>query len=167
MTPAATAAQVPQKDETEAEKPEEKAQIETKPEVPKITPMRDHKDKLASLDGLDCFRAEGKFCHTTGSTTSGYGVCCAPDYTGKNCNNNGLKCSQPALAADTVPKYQNVLTNGKNEQFFAFLPTSPYRCGISKNSLDYFEGSMRLNATLSRQQISLIGYKASLKFTEN
>ena len=131
--------------------------------------MKNYEQKLRAFDGLDCFQAEGKFCHTTGSINSGYGVCCDPKYEGDNCQNKDImRCSQPLMAADTFPKYKNVISDQKyNNQYFAFLPTSPYKCGISDKIEDYFEGSMKLGALHKRQQISLVGYKAALKYTES
>ena len=136
--------------------------------------MRDYLYNYRSLDGWECFEAEGKFCHhrnhenlirITGSSNYGHGICCKPNYKGKYCNDKGvLICSQPVSYLDTSPEYLEVLTDGeKNHQMFSFLPkTNPVTCGISK--VDY-KGEMKLTATNITQTISLVGLK-SLKYKE-
>lgn len=84
--------------------------------------MRDYKDNYRTLSGWECFKAEGKFCHDdnqgsmiaiTGSSNFGHGICCKPDFSGENCNNEGRNtCSQPVAAKDTSAEYKNILTNG-------------------------------------------------------
>lgn len=60
-----------------------------------------------------------------------------------------------------------ILTDGQfNHQFFAFLPTDPYRCGASDNPKAYFDGSMRIYAGPAQKTISLTG-KNALKFTDS
>lgn len=129
--------------------------------------MRYYKDFYKPLDGYGCFQAEGKFCHSSGSSQYGHGYCCKPGYNGKNCSNVGFWCSQPAAARDTSSEFMKILTDGRvNNQFFAFLPTDPYRCGISNNPKAYFDGSMRIYAGPVQKTISLTG-KNALKFTES
>jgi len=133
-----------------------------------LVPMRDYQDNFRTLSGWECFEAEGKFCHdknhasmisVTGSSNFGHGVCCKPGFSGEHCNNDGdHTCSQPVAAQDTSAEFTNVLTNGKNHQMFAFLPkTSPKMCGISTTQAEDVEGSMKINADLTKQSISLVG----------
>ena len=67
--------------------------------------MRDYYRNYRTLDGWECFKAEGKFCHNfnhtsmireTGSSNFGHGICCKPSYNGTYCNNDGKhRCSEP------------------------------------------------------------------------
>lgn len=132
-----------------------------------IVPMESYKDNYRTLTGWECFEAQGKFCHdkdhgsmisVTGSSNFGHGVCCKPGYSGEHCNNDGNHvCSQPVAAKDTSDEFKDILTDGKNQQMFAFLPkTSPKMCGISRTLTEDVEGSMRLDADLTKQTISLL-----------
>lgn len=138
--------------------------------------MRDYKDNYRTLTGWECFEAEGKFCHdtnhesmisVTGSSNFGHGVCCKPGFSGEHCNNDGdHTCSQPVAAKETTEEFENVLTNGKNHQMFAFLPkTSPKMCGISSAQSEDVEGQMKIEASFEKQTISLVGDNA-LQFAE-
>ena len=107
-----------------------------------LVPMRDYKGNLRTLNGWECFAAEGKFCHdlnhksmikVTGSSNYGHAVCCKPGYYGEHCNSDDdHRCSQPVSAVDTSAEFKNILTNGLyNHQIFAFLPKiNARRCGI-------------------------------------
>ena len=77
-----------------------------------LVPMQNYTFDYRSLNGWECFKAEGKFCHhynhssmikATGSSNFGHGMCCKPHFTGEIfCNNTGeYVCSQPVAAKDT------------------------------------------------------------------
>ena len=95
---------------------------------------------------------------TTGSSNTGHGICCKPDFFGDNCDGKGdLECSQPTTRFYTDEKYRGILTGGMNHQMFAFLPmTNPKMCGIS-SSTEVSESGMKLTATKTKQMISLVG----------
>ena len=58
-----------------------------------LVPMSEYTKNYRSLDGWECFKAEGKFCRhksnksmikVTGSSNIGHGICCKPDvFTGE------------------------------------------------------------------------------------
>lgn len=67
------------------------ASVEAQYDYSPIVPMRDYKYNYRTLNGWECFEAQGKFCHDsnhqsmfliTGSTNYGHGICCKPDYNG-------------------------------------------------------------------------------------
>ena len=140
-----------------------------------IVPMRDYFENYRTLNGWECFEAQGKFCHhvnhttmvlETGSSNFGHGICCKPQYHGEFCNNDGNhRCSQPASASDTSDSYKDILTDGRyNHQLFAFLPkNNASKCGIENDLISNY--SMKLNTKPERQRISLIGNK-SLQYKE-
>lgn len=65
--------------------------------------MSEYTKNYRTLDGWECFKAQGKFCHdennnsmiqVTGSSNAGHGICCKPDYEGLHCNSDGEhRCS--------------------------------------------------------------------------
>ena len=136
-----------------------------------IVPMSEYSKNYRTLNGWECFKANGKLCHdkdnrsmikVTGSSNAGHGVCCKPDYNGEHCNSDAdHKCSQPVSAEYTTEEFDDVLTYGMNYQMFAFLPKiNPKTCGISNSDASDVEGSMRLEASTTKQTISLSGDKA-------
>merc|ERR1712166_1409965 len=80
-----------------------------------IVPMGTYPKNYRTLNGWECFKAEGKFCHdenhksmikVTGSSNFGHGVCCKPEYAGQHCNSDtDHKCSQPVAAINTAPTF--------------------------------------------------------------
>lgn len=94
------------------------------------------------LNCWECFEAQGKVCidgghnslyHHTKSSDPGNLFCCKPDSTDEFCTNGAthdyegieenveIVCSEPSYGASS--KFENILTNNRNHQMFAFCPT--------------------------------------------
>ena len=95
------------------------------------------------MDCWECFEAEGKMCHDvdhgsmiakTGSSNSGHGVCCRQDYNEGVCAPSATHICSPGVTEEG--KYEDVLTDDKNYQMFAFCPKGGNAkvCGISDDT---------------------------------